>query len=44
MHLVGEKWVLFIKNISTNQKSRKNESQLVHFSLIGIERVVDTDD
>ena len=29
---------------STNQNSRKNESELVHFSLIGIERGVDTDD
>ena len=44
MHLIGEKWLFFIKNFSTNQNSRKNESQLVHFSQIGIDRGVDTDD
>ena len=43
MQVNGEKWLLFIKNFSTNQYSRKNESQLVHFSLIGIERPVNTD-
>ena len=44
IHVIGEKWLFFIKNFSTNQNSRKNQTQLFDFCFIGIERGVDTDD
>ena len=44
MFVMGEKCIILKKNFSTNQNSRKNQTHLSDFFIVGIERGVNTDD